>query len=533
MPFVLADRDQGDLLGYSLSDFVEPDAKCRFVLSLVQRLDLSALYDRYSNRGAEAFDPAMMLALWFYAYCEGITSTRKLEERCLRDTHFIYLSANLRPDHTSFSRFRKNHLDLMGAYFVELVRVAAEQNVSDFALLAVDGTRIQAAASAKHITGEEGLRRYLQAVRADLEAYLHECAQMDEAEDSDEDSDDSPPSGEHRAQVEAKIERARAEEERLIVCQAQLAERKASLKAEHRSGHTINLSEPEACVLDKVNGTSRLPAYNAQVVVDVETHLITACDAVQDRNDARQFAPMHQQAEAVLATLGAERGRSYVADAGYHSLDQLAYIDHEGVDAVLADPTPYNRSSRVSNDGAAEATATAPNAAEVMEASRFTRSDFAYDVEADRYTCPAGERLTYQHTRKRGTRCQRIYQANACQACALRARCQGEVHRLRRIFRDEAEHLAEAMHERLQHEEGKARLKARRASVEPVIGNLKANLGFRRFRLRGLKQVKGELYLMAIAHNINKLFRIEHARAILLSFVRLLGILRLYRPAYA
>ena len=141
MPFIQADRDPAIRRGYSLSDLVEPDAKCRFALSLVQRLDLTALRDRYSNRGAEAFDPAMMLALWFYAYCEGITSTRKLEERCRRDTHFIYLSAQLWPGHTSFSRFRKNHLDLMGAYFIELLRMAAAEDVSDFALPAIDGTR--------------------------------------------------------------------------------------------------------------------------------------------------------------------------------------------------------------------------------------------------------------------------------------------------------------------------------------------------------------------------------------------------------
>ena len=89
------------------------------------------------------------------------------------------------------------------------------------------------------------------------------------------------------------------------------------------------------------------------------------------------------------------------------------------------------------------------------------------------------------------------------------------------------------MHERLQSKEGKARLRTRRASVEPVIGNLKANLGFRRFRLRGLKQVKGELYLMVIAHNINKLFKMEHARIILLYLARLFGVLRHYRPTYA
>ena len=285
MPFIKGDRDQTALLGYSLSDFVDSGAKCRFVLSLVGRLDLSSLYARYSRQGAEAFDPSMMVALWFYAYCEGITSTRKLEERCLRDTHFIYLSANLKPDHTSFSRFRKNHLDLMGAYFVDLVRMAVEEEVSDFALLAVDGTRIQAAASAKHIKDEDGLGRYLKAVRADLEAYMQECAQMEKVEGQQCSEAELERSQADIKRAQAKIERARAEEARLLECQAELTARKAQMKAEYRSGHTINLSEPEACALDKVNGTSRLPAYNAQVVVDAKTHLITACDAVQDRND--------------------------------------------------------------------------------------------------------------------------------------------------------------------------------------------------------------------------------------------------------
>ena len=183
---------------------------------------------------------------------------------------------------------------------------------------------------------------------------------------------------------------------------------------------------------------------------------------------------MHQRAEA---TLGAERSRSYVADAGYHSLDQLAYIEREQVDAVLADPTPLQRSKRGGETpqycGAGE--------------GRFTRSDFAYDAETDHYRCPAGERLTYQQTQRHRGRRRRIYGTSACRGCALKARCQPKAHLLRRIFRDEAEHLAEAMHERLQHVESKARLTARKGSVEPVIGNLKANLGFRRFSLRGLR----------------------------------------------
>ena len=227
---------------------------------------------------------------------------------------------------------------------------------------------------------------------------------------------------------------------------------------------------------------------------------------------------MHQRAEA---TLGADPGRGFVADAGYHSLDQLAYIEREQVDAVLADPTPNQRSKRGGET---------PQYCGVGE-GRFTRSDFTYDPEADCYRCPAGEELTYQHTHKHRGRRRRIYGTSACQRCALKARCQPKAHLLRRIFRDEAEHLAEAMHERLKSEEARARLTARKGSVEPVIGNLKANLGFRRFRLRGLKQVKGELYLMTIAHNINTLFKMAQGGAFLALWPLLIPFFALLSPS--
>lgn len=83
--------------------------------------------------------------------------------------------------------------------------------------------------------------------------------------------------------------------------------------------------------------------YNAQVGVDTKTQLIVSCDVVQDRNDKQQFAPQYQQIER---NLGADPARAYALDSGYHTLDTLAYIDHHGIDAVVADPTPEHRSGR-------------------------------------------------------------------------------------------------------------------------------------------------------------------------------------------
>ncbi len=104
MGFITKDRDQINFLGYSLSDFVPPNAKCRYVVKLISALDLSCLYQRHSSQGNDAFKPSIMLAVWFLAYSEQVSSTRKLEELCKRDLHFIFTAANLQPDHTSFSR---------------------------------------------------------------------------------------------------------------------------------------------------------------------------------------------------------------------------------------------------------------------------------------------------------------------------------------------------------------------------------------------------------------------------------------------
>ena len=114
MGFITTDRNQMHLLGYCLDDFVSTDAKCRFIAKIVSQLDLGKLYDDYSTQGNDAFEPSLMLATWFYAYSEGITSTRKVEAGCKRDLHFIYISGNLQPDHSSLSRFRKRHLNRVG-----------------------------------------------------------------------------------------------------------------------------------------------------------------------------------------------------------------------------------------------------------------------------------------------------------------------------------------------------------------------------------------------------------------------------------
>ena len=53
---------------------------------------------------------------------------------------------------------------------------------------------------------------------------------------------------------------------------------------------------------------------------------------------------------------------------------------------------------------------------------------------------------------------------------------------------------------------GKEEYKKRMHTAEPPFGNMKHNLGYRYYLLRGLEKVQGEFNLMCIGHNINKIY---------------------------
>lgn len=482
MGFISTDRNQMNLFGYSLNDFVPKDAKCRFVADIVSRLDLNELYQRYSNQGNYAFEPSIMLSTWFYAYSEGLSSTRKVEEKCQRDLHYMFVSGNLKPDHTSLSRFRKTHIDLISDYFVQIVKIAVESGLSDFKQIAIDGSKIQASSSAKHTKTSEELSQYLVKVRRDIEIYMRQCDLLDE-DLSDLNT---------LEEIRHKIEHLKQKEQELLTHQKKLDARKKTLKAEHRKNHKINTAEPEARNMNKVNGKQKLPAYNVQIGVDTQTQLIVANETVTDSNDYDQLARQHKNVES---NLGPAKDRCYIYDAGYHNLEQLEYIHTNQINAFVVSPRKVNNEQERSFENK----------------EKFEHTDFVYNHRDDYYKCPAGNHLVYEKDYCKANKWSgKVYKTDACPGCPLRKQClaQNKNSKYRRIRREHREIYAEWMQKQGQTEQGKQKQRIRSTTVEPAFGNLKANLGFRRFRLKGQKLVSGEFNLMCIAHNLNKLFKI-------------------------
>ncbi len=148
--FLPCDRDQELLLPPSLREWLPEDHLAWFVLDSVAELELGAFYAAYraDGHGAAAFDPQMMVALLVYAYAIGLRSSRGIERRCRDDVAFRVITANQVPDHATIARFRQRHERAIEGLFGSVLELCAEAGLVRAGLVAIDGTKVQANASA-------------------------------------------------------------------------------------------------------------------------------------------------------------------------------------------------------------------------------------------------------------------------------------------------------------------------------------------------------------------------------------------------
>lgn len=107
---MVADRKTGYLLPPSLDDWLKEDHLARFIVKVIDQLDLSKFTQQCTGRGSEAWHPATLLAVLVYGYATGILSSRKLEQATDDSVTFRFLTADLHPDHSSLATSRRRSL---------------------------------------------------------------------------------------------------------------------------------------------------------------------------------------------------------------------------------------------------------------------------------------------------------------------------------------------------------------------------------------------------------------------------------------
>jgi transposase len=181
------DLNQGLLLAPSLHDWLPEKHLARFLVDVVEALDLSAIYASYEagdGRGQAAYAPEMMVRVLLYGYATGTYSSRKIEVRTYEDVAFRYLSADQHPDHDTIATFRKRHLKALAELFTQALLLCEKAGLVKLGHVALDGTKIKANASKHKAMSYDRMGETEQRLKQEIDALLKQADEADAAEDA-------------------------------------------------------------------------------------------------------------------------------------------------------------------------------------------------------------------------------------------------------------------------------------------------------------------------------------------------------------
>ena len=144
------DRLTGFLMPPSVDEWLPQTHLARFVVEVVDGLDLSTMSKSYRGSGSASYHPKVLLSLLVYGYATGVFSSRKLERATYNSVAFRFIAANDHPDHDTIANFRRRFLKDIETLFVQVLLLAREMGMLKMGTVALDGTKIHANAMACH-----------------------------------------------------------------------------------------------------------------------------------------------------------------------------------------------------------------------------------------------------------------------------------------------------------------------------------------------------------------------------------------------
>jgi transposase len=329
--FLVPDREQTFLEAVSYRDVLGDDHPVWTVIDVVEGLDLSVVYDRYeadvSVGGRRAFDPAMLLALLVFGYCEGKRSSRQLEEACRRDWAYRAICGEITPDHATIARFRAGLDDVLEPLFAQVLAVCSAAGLVEVGLVALDGTRMGAAASKEANKTASTLER----LEAEARVMLDEAAVADNADDG---GGGVRVSSQTRRDTERERRAVRIREAQQVVADAVDRQAFEEKKRGRKKRPVANVTDPESRLQKTRAGF--IQGYNAQSVVSAD-QIVVACEVTPEATDTGWLEPMlataveNVEAAGVTDPIGVA-----VADAGYWSQANAEAGEALGVDLLIA-----------------------------------------------------------------------------------------------------------------------------------------------------------------------------------------------------
>src|ERR1700757_3746990 len=176
------DRETGFLLPPSVNEWLPGQHLARFVVEVVESLDLRAMTGDYRGLGSASYHPAVLLGILVYGYASGVFSSRKLERATYDSVALRFVAANQHPDHDTIATFRRRFLKQIEDLFVQVLLLAREMGMLKIGTVALDGTKIHANASRHSALSYEHAGKIEAQLKAEVSELLAKAEAADRAD---------------------------------------------------------------------------------------------------------------------------------------------------------------------------------------------------------------------------------------------------------------------------------------------------------------------------------------------------------------
>ncbi|MCF8231969.1 MAG: IS1182 family transposase [Bacteroidales bacterium] len=520
-------QNQMMLLPPSLDELIPQGHMVRFIDKAVERIDTSELLESYKGGGTSAYHPVMLFKVLVYAYANKIFTVRPIAKALREDIHFMWLAGMNRPDFRTISNFRsgrlKPHIEHL---FTSLLEGLIEQGYINLKDYFVDGSKWEADANPHSHVWAKNTKRYKTMTQERIGELLEEIDRLNAEEDQRYGDKDLEEKGEDKdlssQDVEDKLE---ALKEKVNRRKQQLGEhkqqgedepitqaRKNTKKAATRIGWVENHElkklkkyEAQEQILEGRNSYSKTdtdatfmrmkderlrPGYNT--LLATESLFVVHYSLHQNPGESGLLIPHVEGLRLRLDRLP----QNIIGDSAYGTLENYTYLENHQIGNYLKFNTFHKETTRP------------------YQNNPYLKDNMPYDANRDEFTCPQGRKLQYRETETRPSangyeQERRIYECENCSNCPVASSCKKTPKNRTLYVNWSLETYKQQARANLRSEKGVALRKQRNYDVEAVFGQLKRNMGHRRFKLRGLEKVTLEFGLLCMAYNIKTWFERE------------------------
>ena len=469
---------------------------------VVNELDEAYFTSFYHEGGRPSYHPKMLLSALLFAYSQGIFSGRKIEKMMIENLAMQYLTGQLLVSYRTINRFRvaAGMEDLIRDLFIELsLRLKMEELVS-LDCLYIDGTKIEANANKYSFVWKKATEKWAAKLQTNLRTYFQEeiaplveqAIVLDDQEpiSSEKLTDFAHLLEEEWARLDQTIEEApvkgkdeRKTKRRKLKKVLRKLRDDFSVRAEKyeryqeifKGRNSFSKTDTDATFMrmkeDHMRNGQLKPGYNLQIAT--ENQFVLHYDVFPNPTDTKTLLPFLDTYPHELKTV--------IADAGYGSEENLLSLDEKEIDHLIK-YAMFDKEQK-----------------KKQKQSAKNLENWHYDDKEDSYTHPEGWTYHFSHTKIRKTETGfeqeiKVYYADDSELAPQKGLYVNE--RYQKLKMKERQALLSP--------EGKQLFAQRKVDVEPVFGQIKACLAYKRCNLRGKRQVKIDMGLVLMANNLLK-----------------------------